>query len=432
MRILYVQPFSGASGDMFLGVLLDLGAPLEALLEGLSGLGLSGWRIEVRAERRGPFRATRAVVHTEGSDGLGGRTHRHLGDILRVLEGSALPGPVTDSASRVFVRLAEAEARVHGVDREEVHFHEVGALDSIVDIVGSCLGLHLLEVGEVVSAPPVLGTGFVETSHGRLPLPAPATLELLRGVPVEHRDSGFELTTPTGAALLSTLAARFGTMPPLTVRAVGYGAGSDRPGPVPNVLRAILGEAAGSARETPRPPGEADFPRAETVLLLETNVDDMTPQLLGHLLERLFEEGALDVSIAPVLMKKSRPGHEIRVLAALDAEARLAELLFRETTTLGVRRGIVERYVLEREVRTVETPWGPVRAKSGRFGRDVVTWTPEYEDAREAARRAGVPLKEVYRYVSGLAAPAPGTPRPGGLSSEAPPGASSAGSSGGR
>ncbi|MGQ9591653.1 MAG: LarC family nickel insertion protein, partial [Planctomycetota bacterium] len=231
MRILYLQPFSGASGDMFLGALLDVGAPVERIVEGLSGLGLPGWRIEVRTERRGSFRATRAVVETEGPAGPGGHAHRHLSDILRVVERSPLPAAVKDSASRVFVRLAEAEARVHGVDREEVHFHEVGALDSIVDIVGSCLGLHLLGVGEVVSAPPALGTGFVETSHGRLPLPAPATLELLRGVPVEHRDSGFELTTPTGAALLSTLAARFGTMPPLAVRAVGYGAGSDRPGP---------------------------------------------------------------------------------------------------------------------------------------------------------------------------------------------------------
>ncbi|MBI4601091.1 MAG: nickel pincer cofactor biosynthesis protein LarC [Planctomycetes bacterium] len=442
-RVAYFQPFSGASGDMILGALVDLGLPLEPLEQGLRTLGVQGWKLSARKEMRGPFQATRLKVildeppgmerghahcheHGHGHDDAhehdhghehghqhehghahghghehdhhagapdrqaGGEAsptpHRRLAEILRLIDASGIPAPVKASAARVFRRLGEAEARVHGMPVEQVHFHEVGAVDSIVDIVGSCLGLHLLGVDEVRSAPLTVGTGFVGAAHGKIPLPAPATLELLKGFPVEQRDSKAELTTPTGAALLTTLAQDFGTLPPLRLTAVGYGAGDDRPGPVPNALRVILGETAAQ-------------PGTDRVVLLETNLDDMSPQWSGYLMERLFEAGALDVSLAPILMKKSRPAHELRVILPPAAEELVLRVLFSESTTLGVRRSEVDRVVLEREQRAVETPWGLVKVKLGMLAGEVVTATPEYEDLQAAARKAGLPLKEVHARV---------------------------------
>jgi hypothetical protein len=258
-------------------------------------------------------------------------------------------------------------------------------VDSIVDIAGVCLGLHLLGVEEAWCSPATLGTGFVKAAHGEIPLPAPATLELLRGFPVRQRETGYELTTPTGAALAVTLARGFGPMPELVVSAIGYGAGDDRPLAVPNVLRVVLGERTGAA------------PISDRVVCLETNVDDMSPQWLGHLVERLLAEGALDAWLVPAQMKKSRAAHEIRVLAPLGSEERLAEILFHETTTFGVRRFEVDRWVLDRSFETVTTPWGEVRIKVGRREGRVLSATPEYEDLRRAAAKGGVPLKEVHR-----------------------------------
>ena len=371
-----------------------MGLPLDGLVEALMRLGLEGWRLETQTEMRGPFRTTRLRVHVQEGHyhhAAGGHAHhRHLSDVLEIIASSTLPEGVKFSAARVFRRLAEAEARVHGNPVEEVHFHEVGALDSIIDIVGACAGIHLLKIDEVRSGPVTVGTGFVQIAHGKIPLPAPATLELLRGFPVEQRDSGAELTTPTGAALLTTLSRTFGTMPPLVISAIGYGAGDDRPGPVPNAIRAILGERTGSTMST------------ERVCVLETNIDDMSPQLLGHLMDTLFEAGAIDVSVIPMLMKKSRPAHEVKVIVPLEAELRVLESLFSESTTFGVRRMEVDRAVLEREVRKVETPWGPVGVKVGYLGGRIVTASPEYEDVREAARRAGLPLKTVHEKVTEL------------------------------
>jgi uncharacterized protein (TIGR00299 family) protein len=315
-------------------------------------------------------------------------------EILRIIGQSGLPGPVGESAAAVFRRLGEAEAKVHGVSIEEVHFHEVGAVDSIVDIVGACLGLHLLGVEEVQSAPVTVGTGFVNAAHGRMPLPAPATLEILKGVPIEQRESGAELTTPTGAALLRTLSRRFGALPRMVVSAVGYGAGDDRPGPVPNALRVILGETMATATDGAGP--------TETVLVLETSIDDMSPQWLGNLMDRLFEAGALDVSFTPVVMKKSRPGQEVRVLAPPSAEAAVTRALFAESTTFGIRRTAAERIVLAREHHPVETPGGTVRVKVGRLAGEILSATPEYEDLRAAAKAAGRPLKEMHELVMKL------------------------------
>ncbi|HLU49823.1 MAG TPA: LarC family nickel insertion protein, partial [Planctomycetota bacterium] len=265
-------------------------------------------------------------------------------------------------------------------------------VDSIVDIVGACLGLHLLGIDEIWSSPVAVGMGWIEIAHGRVPLPAPATIELLRGAPIEQRDSGFELTTPTGAALLSTLAKGFGVMPPAKVVSVGYGAGNDRPGPVPNCLRVIILESEGDEEGPP-------LPQRDTVVVLETNLDDMSPEWLGHLTERLLEEGALDVAIAPILMKKSRPAHALTVIAPPALEARLAAMLFTEGTTFGVRRREVERWVLARESREIDTPWGRVRIKIGRRGDEIVSAAPEHEDLRRAAASSGLSLRELHRRV---------------------------------
>jgi uncharacterized protein (TIGR00299 family) protein len=260
-------------------------------------------------------------------------------------------------------------------------------VDSIVDIVGACLGLHLLGVEEVHSAPVTVGTGFVRGDHGQMPLPAPATLELLRGFPIEQRDTKAELTTPTGAALLTTLGRSFSTLPPMVVEAIGYGAGNDRPGPVPNCLRVLLGRAA------------AGRPGGDRVLVLETAIDDMSPEWMGNLMDRLFAAGALDVSFTPLVMKKGRPGHEVRVILPLEKEEPVLRTLFSESTTFGLRRAVTERITLEREIHSTETPWGPVRIKVGKLGSDVMTAAVEFEDLRAAASRAGLPLKEVHRRI---------------------------------
>jgi uncharacterized protein (TIGR00299 family) protein len=436
--VAYFQPFCGASGDMILGALVDAGLALEALEEGLGALGLSGWKLEAAKVMRGPIQATRVKVllddqhsrahppapgsppHSASYDPApshpasydpapshpashdpapshpasydpapphGHPEHRHLSDILQIVQSSSLPGGVQASAAAVFRRLAQAEARIHGVPLEAVHFHEVGAKDSILDIVGTCLGLHLLGIEEVWSAPITVGTGFVKGSHGTLPLPAPATLELLRGFPMEQRDSQAELATPTGAALLTTLAKGFGTSPPMVVSSVGYGAGDDRPGTVPNVLRVILGARSFKAHRTDR------------VLVLETHIDDMSPQWLAHLMESLFKAGALDVAISPVLMKKSRQAHEVKVMAPVELESRILRILFSESTTFGVRRMEMDRAILEREIVSVQTPWGPVEVKVGRWGDETVTVSPEFEAVRAAAEKAGLPLKEVHQRV---------------------------------
>src|SRR3989442_12027970 len=331
MKVVYFDCPSGASGDMILGALVDVGVSLEALQAELATLGLPGWRLSAREVRRGAFRATKVDVHLEGAQ----HEHRHLGDIVRILEASGLAPAVVSGAVRVFRRLAEAEARVHGTSVDEVHFHEVGAVDAIVDVTGAVAGLGLLGGGAVRASALPIGGGFVETAHGRMPIPGPGTAELLRNFPVVDTGVQAELVTPTGAAILTTLAASAGRMPAMTVERVGYGAGGrDLPG-VPNVLRMFFGETAGDAA-------------TETVAQVETTIDDMSPQLYEPLMDRLFEAGALDVYLTPVVMKKSRPGGVLTALAAPDRAARLAEPLFPETTTLGGRVGGVRRGCLPR------------------------------------------------------------------------------------
>lgn len=377
MRVAYFDCPSGASGDMILGALVDAGAPFEALARELDALGVPGYRLERREVIKAGFRATKVDValgpHEAG--------HRGLRDILDILEGSRLAPAVRDMASRIFQRLAEAEARVHGTTPERVHFHEVGAVDAIVDVTGACIGLHLLGVDAVhVGALPV-GGGFVDGAHGRIPVPGPATAELLKGFPTVDTGIRRELVTPTGAAILTTLAAGAGTMPAMRVTAVGYGAGTMELD-TPNVLRVFVGEAA------------VAMP-AETIVQVETTVDDMSPQLYEPLLERLLQAGALDVWLTPVIMKRSRPGVVLTALCEPERVADLSRLLFEESSTIGVRWTAYQRTRLEREMVRLDTAHGPVTFKVSRLEGRVVTVTPEFEEVRRIARDRGLPVREV-------------------------------------
>jgi uncharacterized protein (TIGR00299 family) protein len=372
-RICYFDAFSGVSGDMLVGALADAGAPRERIVETLDSFGLEASYSFESVKRAGIADTKFHVVTREA------KKHRHLPPILRMIDGAAgLSDRAKEMASATFRRLGEAEASVHGTPIEKVHFHEVGAADSISDIVGACLALDLLGVTEIVCSPVNTGSGTVETEHGTLPVPAPATARLLEGHPVYASGPAMELTTPTGAAVVSTLSSRFGSMPSMTISSTGFGAGTkDFPGRA-NVLRALIGEATGAAEAT-------------QIDVIEANIDDLSPQVLGYAMERLLESGALDVSMQPIEMKKGRPGTLLRVLAKPEDRETLSSLIFAETTTLGLRIYAAERRVQARRWVDVATPWGPVRMKVSGGG----SYAPEYEDCRTVARAAGVPLKDV-------------------------------------
>jgi len=380
MTTAYLDCFSGVSGNMLLGALVDCGLGLDELQSVLSRLALEGWKLKAERVNRGPIACT--LVEVEVTEP---QPERALADIIAILHRSKLQPQVTQRAEDIFRRLAEAEAAVHGAPVESVHFHEVGAVDAVVDIVGAVAGFDLLGIERATCSPLPLGGGWVETAHGKLPVPAPATAKLLEGFPTYGGEAQAELVTPTGAALVTGLCAAFGPLPPMTVGRVGYGAGS-RDLPHPNCLRMFVGEAA-------QAPGAG---AAESLLLLETNLDDMNPELYGYVMERLFEAGALDVFITPILMKKTRPASLLTVLAPRDEQAELLRILFRETTTLGVRAREVTRYCLEREWVTVDTPHGRVRVKVARLAGQVVTASPEHEDCKRLARETGAPLKDIY------------------------------------
>jgi len=381
MKIAYFDCFSGISGNMILGALLDAGLELSALEEALSGLGVSGYRIVARKVRKRHITGTLVEVEIREKG-----VERHLGDVLDIIERSDLPEDIKGNCRSIFTRLAEAEARVHGLGVDDIHFHEVGALDAIVDVVGSVAGLRLLGVERVYASPVHVGHGTVECAHGLLPVPAPATLELLRGVPIYGRDVGAELVTPTGAAILTTLAQGFGAAPSIRVERVGYGAGS-RDLPFPNLLRVSIGPTAEGMGEY-----EEDI-----VTLIETNIDDMNPQLYEHVMGRLFAAGALDVFLTPIQMKRGRPGIQFSVLVGEEHLADVLDVLFTETTTIGVRACPMRRWKLARERVVVETRYGPVWVKVARRGKAVLNVAPEYRDCQRIASERGVPLKEVYQ-----------------------------------
>lgn len=389
----YFDLYSGASGDMILGSLLDAGLDLSALEEGLAGLELQGYAISAAPVMKGAIGATALRVETRS-----GQPERHLRDILELIARSGLPERARERARRVFTLLGEAEARVHRIALDEVHFHEVGAVDSIVDVVGACLGLELLGADEIYASPFPLALGTHHVDHGWLPMPGPATLEIMATASAPTvpppTDVRAELVTPTGAALICALA-RF-ERPPMILHRIGYGAGrADLPHP--NILRVWLGERApapaGSLAQLGEESAVGETPR--DVVLLETNIDDMNPQIYGYLFDLLLDIGALDVYCTPVGMKKNRQGTMLSVLCRTEHANRFQALLLRETTTMGVRVQPVHRVVAERTECLVETPLGPVRAKMKVLDDRVVAATPEYDDCLKLARRHEQPLIEV-------------------------------------
>jgi hypothetical protein len=372
MRICYLDAFSGISGDMLVGALADAGADTAALRDALAALNLGATYEFEKTARRG-IAATKFRVQCGHEHG-----HRHLAQILELIASAALPERARQNAASIFQRLAEVEARIHQEPVEHLHFHEVGAVDSISDIVGACLGFELLGVEEIYCSPLNLGSGTVASAHGVLPVPAPATAALLEGKPVYARGPALELTTPTGAAVAATLARFFGPLPPLRIAAVGYGAGDRDFTEHANVLRVILGEASGATEAT-------------TVFVIEANIDDSSAQVLAYAMDRLLDAGALDVTLSPIFMKKNRPGTLVRVIARPEDRERLAALFFAETSTLGLRIYSAERRVQARRIVEVETPHGTVRLKVSEEGH----FAPEYEDCRRLALARGVPLQQI-------------------------------------
>ncbi len=384
-KIAYLDCSSGISGDMFLAALLDAGLELEPLLDELRKIPLVGYEFKPTRVLRGGLAGTRVQIDVSEP-----QPERHLREIRQLLEGSALSAVVKTRALKIFDLLAEVEGKLHGKPAAEIHFHEVGAVDAIVDIVGACAGLELLGIDELICSPLNVGGGRVETAHGTLPVPAPATAELLKGTPVYSSGVNGELVTPTGAVIVCTLASSFGPMPSITVTRIGYGAGSRDYAGHPNVARLFVGERAQVSNREPRV-----FDSGEVVTVIEANVDDMSPQLYGYLVERVLAAGALDITCGSIQMKKNRPGLEISILCAPERAEALAQLVFEETTTLGLRIRQAARLVLERETVNVETPYGTVRVKVARRGGAVMNVAPEYDDCRRLAAEKWVPLKEV-------------------------------------
>lgn len=378
MRVIYIDAFSGASGDMLLGALVDLGISPTSIQQVLSSLPLGPWSMEVSRQSRHHIHGTRVLVKVP----LQEHHHRTHAQIKAMLLQADLPPWVRQASLGAFERLARAEAHIHDMEPDQVTFHEVGAVDSIVDIVGSMLGFHLLGADRVVVSPLPLGRGFADGHHGRLPVPAPATLELLQNVPVYEGESQTELVTPTAAAILTEVAQQFGPLPPMRVERLGYGVGSRDLPERPNLLRLILGQQEGfGIRE--------DW-------VLEANIDDMNPEFCEHLMERLLAEGAMDVGWCPMIMKRGRPGGLLRVLAKAERKDALTQIILQESTSIGVRTYQVRRQCLDRHAQPVETPWGTVRIKVSSWGGQVLNALPEYQDCRDIALRTGVSLKEVY------------------------------------
>ncbi len=383
MKVAYFDCFAGISGDMTLGALVDAGLSFAALKSELDKLSVREFTLSQRRVEKHGIAGTKIDVNARE-----GHVHRHLKDVLEIINNSAISASAKEKAARVFQKLAEAEAKIHGTTIEAVHFHEVGAVDAIVDVVGAIVGLELLEVEAIHASKFRFGSGHTRGAHGAMPVPVPAVVEMTKGFPSERTDIPYELVTPTGAALLTALASNIGETIQLRTESTGYGAGTRDVEQVPNLLRVEIGELV------------AD-PQTDTPVLLETNIDDMTPEIYGYLIERLLEAGARDAFLTPVIMKKGRPGIQLTVLADPNKETELTELIFSETTTLGIRRLPVQRHTLERRTDTVQTPYGPVRVKIADIG-GKQRITPEYDDCARIAREKQIPILDVYKSVNSL------------------------------
>ena len=382
MKVAYLDCFAGASGDMILGAFLDAGLALEKLRTALKTLPLEGYALRALKEERNHLFGTRFFVDTDRSR----QPARTFADIRNIIQASGLSVGVKERSIRIFESLAVEEGRIHDCAPETVHFHEVGAVDSIVDIIGAVFAVESLGVDSVYASPLPMGFGFAETRHGRIPLPAPATIALLKGIPVYDAGIKGELVTPTGAALLKGLACAFGPMPPMIVESIGCGVGSLKLADRPNLLRILLGRHEHGTQ-------------TDTVVVLEANVDDASPEWLGFLMERLFREGALDVLFCPVQMKKNRPAVLVQVIGKPHHKELLTEILFRESTTLGVRFRYSQRTILERTPVEVDSPWGKMGVKKVRRPDGSFRLLPEYETCRKIAEEKQVPIREVYSWI---------------------------------
>ena len=399
-KILHLDAFSGASGNMFMGALLDLGLSRKALLEGLEPLGLD-FKLIVKKVQRSGFAAryvdvkvpiapakkrAQARAHKHGAHTHSHAHGQHYKEIRRLLERAKLSPNVKARSLAIFEALGRAESKVHGTKLEDVHFHEVGAVDAIVDVTAAAIGLDLLEIDFVSCTPIAIGHGTIDSDHGLLPLPAPATLELLSGMPTVPAGVEWETLTPTGAAILRTIVDAFGPLPAMTIERIGYGAGNDRQGPLPNVLRAVVGK------------GQAFS--GDRIVCIETNLDDLVPEHFDYLMDRLFEGGALDVSLQHLQMKKNRPGFLVRVLARPADRDSLARILFAESTAIGVRTSEWDRLLLERKTVRLKMKLGSVRVKVIRGPDGRIQYSPEYDDCKRMAMKSGLALREVVQRVA--------------------------------
>lgn len=386
MKTLYFDCFAGASGNMILGALIALGVDEAELKRQLSFLSISDFQIDLSIRDKSGISALHAQVIVPDE-----KDHRHLSTIEKIISDSGLSDGVKRRSTDIFRNLARAEAKVHGIELEKVHFHEVGALDAIVDIVGSCIGFELLEIDKFVCSKIHVGSGFVNMAHGKFPVPPPAVAELLTGIPVYSTEIEGELITPTGAAIISTVCEKFGTMPEMTVEKTAYGAGSRDYKDFPNVLRLMIGKT------TPAANGEA--PHTDSLTLIETNIDDLSPQILGYVMDRSIELGALDCWFTPIQMKKNRPATMVSILCEPSKTGKLSELLYTETSTIGIRLNSVKRDCLPREIVNVATKFGDFDIKIARYNGKVVNAKPEHDQIRKAAESYGVSLREIEETV---------------------------------
>ncbi|MHB8951602.1 MAG: nickel pincer cofactor biosynthesis protein LarC [Pirellulaceae bacterium] len=384
MRVAYLDCSSGISGDMTLGALVDAGIPLQEIQQGIDSLGLPECRLEASEVKKKGFRATHIRVLYAPE-----HKHRHLHHITAMIQRSSLSVPQQELAHRIFARLGEAEAKVHGTTVEKVHFHEVGAVDSIADIVGTAIAWQRLDVDRVVCSPVPTGQGTVNIAHGRVSVPAPATAELLTGIPLAPSEVQAELTTPTGAAIVATLATDFGGVPAMRIRTIGYGAGTRDLDEQPNLLRLLVGESDELSGDTGW--------QEDQVWVLETNLDDVPGEWVAYCAQCLLEAGALDVYATPIQMKKNRPGLVLSVLCQAADIVSLEQIIFSETGSLGIRRWPARRHTLERRTHEVTTPWGNVVGKLARLADGTTSFSPEFESCRQLASSVGRPLREVYR-----------------------------------
>jgi uncharacterized protein (TIGR00299 family) protein len=384
MRIAYFDCFSGISGDMFVGALLDAGLKIEILGKELNKLNLSGYQLEVNKVLKKGISASQFKVKIQEKG-----VERRFKDILNILEESKLDEEIKNEVKKIFFKIAEAESKIHQEDIEKIHFHEIGGLDSIIDISSAVIGIKALEIKEICSSPLPLGKGFVKCAHGILPLPAPATLELLKNIPTYSGGMESEMVTPTGAAIISTLTKDFGERPLMKIEKIGYGAG-EREFSIPNLLRVSIGEKILSGSDL------MDGYVHDEALLIETNIDDMNPEFYDYIMDKLFSQGALDVFLTPIQMKKNRPAQMFSIIVYEQNLKEILKVLFSESTTLGVRIKEVKRLKLTQQNFIAETKYGKIKVKVGIFKEDIKTIAPEYQDCHKIAQQYQVPLKEVY------------------------------------